>query len=1109
MVVSADGNNGRQCLNLSSNTPCKTASYPISNGFSNICLHGTLYNTSESIGLLYSVNKINEFDIFGKECLLLHSEIMLSCSSDDICTMFLRNCTIKFSTILLNNTFVTFSNMILEETLIKCMTNYQEEGNIQIQFEVSIVSCYESHNCGLYLNNCSAAKVVFMKSHLNNFRLEISISQLILSFNETNINMPSINVQVKAFEYLRIPTIIQFGRVKVLQNSSSLINEEMSTRIKREAESKLYDNFVFIDVTNPHIIVKESAFIGAYLEIQSKRQYFEPVVFLLFIESSLFMESYHVGNGGGLSITSEVRNSEMTVLDCIFSNNSAIKGTSNLKGRDGGLYVEAKSLKLVMTNSTFLDNEASESGLALYTSQGVDVSLINCTFQYSVNPNAPIQQSILFVSGRVDNFYGFFRVFNTKPKFYVGPIDVFYIGQGANLNIETYCPRWYNPIIEYAAPLVKIYAVQNAKYRCDPCSNNYYSTAEEVKTLYFYGNQNSTLAEIVNGNASTVRCAECPYGALCMGNEVIPRPNYWGYWYEGELVFQQCPAGYCCSGSDSSPCNMYDYCPGNKTGTLCGACQEGFSVSILTGSCTPDSQCGEDRWFWFIALLAAMAYALWYTLKDDIFALLFISIGNMKQVCKRSQVNDIPIQTMSSNNQSRLSVSTVECIDNGSNIDPDADNINDVPLDTVSSDEESLLVNNHVPGKDACNNMDNNETIPEEKSGQIDASQTEANKGYFGIVTYFVQMAAVIKIQIEFSDINKSEPFLDKMMNSIGNFLNIEFTQTSFDVCPITGLTTYGKYVYKLMFLLGIYVSWLGLFLMTKYVITVLRKQKEIKTSVKKLESFKLKLVIGLIEIIKYTYAGFCNIIFMSLVCAQIGSKYVWWYDGTNVCLENWQVMIVIFAVFYAVPFPLTLSLAMKLLRENKISTAIFICCCLIPLVSLIAMWIQIKISEDSKDQSDTVLSESSKAVISLLQGPYRDDEKKFTLYWEAMVSARRLMITGMTLVSYASIRMIIITALSLIFLVQHFYIFPFQVSNSNDVETLSLSLLVLTSVINLLKASLTDSGVVPSGPTVPFFKGLELCEKMLVLLIIMYILVVEVKFRRGRKSPKQNNSST
>ncbi len=80
----------------------------------------------------------------------------------------------------------------------------------------------------------------------------------------------------------------------------------------------------------------------------------------------------------------------------------------------------------------------------------------------------------------------------------------------------------------------------------------------------------------------------------------------------------------------------------------------------------------------------------------------------------------------------------------------------------------------------------------------------------------------------------------------------------------------------------------------------------------------------------------------------------------------------------------------------------------------------------------------------------------------------------------------------------------PFEVRTSNYVEMLSLLLLSVTSVINLLKASLTDSAVVPSGPTVPFFKSLQLCEKMLVLFIIAFIIMTEVKLCQ-RKAEKRN----
>ncbi len=77
-------------------------------------------------------------------------------------------------------------------------------------------------------------------------------------------------------------------------------------------------------------------------------------------------------------------------------------------------------------------------------------------------------------------------------------------------------------------------------------------------------------------------------------------------------------------------------------------------------------------------------------------------------------------------------------------------------------------------------------------------NHADVDKGYFGIVTFYVQMAAFITIQIEFSDIDNSESYLDNIVKSIEWFLNMELTQLSFDVCPVLGLTALGKLLYKL-----------------------------------------------------------------------------------------------------------------------------------------------------------------------------------------------------------------------------------------------------------------------------------------------------------------------
>ncbi len=80
---------------------------------------------------------------------------------------------------------------------------------------------------------------------------------------------------------------------------------------------------------------------------------------------------------------------------------------------------------------------------------------------------------------------------------------------------------------------------------------------------------------------------------------------------------------------------------------LCGSCQRGFSVAILTGDCIPDSRCGGDEWFWLLAALAAIAYTLWYTLHEDMvkFFLLVICLMlkcHMKKSDRNSQSMDPP-----------------------------------------------------------------------------------------------------------------------------------------------------------------------------------------------------------------------------------------------------------------------------------------------------------------------------------------------------------------------------------------------------------------------------------------------------------------------------------
>ncbi len=1093
VMVSMHGEDEPQCLTPPQTTPCKTFSYAITGGHDVVCINGTFHNVSEDIFVtdFEHSNEENRIVIVCKSCLLKDSKITLYGSYGKVGHVVLVNFTIRDSSFILKNIMVTFKDIVLEQVIIQ---DFEKVPN-QVYFEGSTLSCIDLETCGLALLNSTVVKCIIKNSRLTRFKVNVNTLDLMLVINDTVILQPDIHVRVHSQAFLRVPSFIQFHNITVNSQGTTINSIPGPSRHKRSIEPLLSNSEITLDLTNPYIQISKSNLNRTPLEIIASRRKFNQAFFWGDIRETSFMNSNLEGDGAALTISSYVLNSRLVVSFCIFVNNTATKGFSTFKGHGGGVSITSESLDVEFKDSIFIDNKADDAGLALYTSTGVTVSLSNCSIYYSVDPINPIQGVLMFIAGKTTHIQSNFQVTNFRPDSYVGPINIFYVAIGNDLTIEIVCPKWYRHNEEHTALSSGSNTIRDMRYDCAPCSDNYYTTSAAANILSYStsGNTSAIITESIDQSENI--CIECPYGAICTGNNVMPRPNYWGYWHEDELVFQQCPAGYCCSGTNSSTCNVYDYCEGNKTGILCGVCQEGFSVSILTGNCTPNRNCGNDDWFWLFAVLVALAYALWYTLKDDIFALLFATITFMQSFCKRSKSKI--------NTEANIRNSKDDCIISTATVQHEADSSQDKNSvhDKVDNNDDDIITVQSRAGNSSEANISSQDGGDEESNDEDDG-----DKGYFGIVTYYVQMAAVIMIEIEFSDIDNSQSYLDRIVNNIAIFLNLELTQMTFDICPIVGLSAVGRHLYNLFFLLGIYASWSGVFTVTIIILAIMHKVGKIETLAKKLDSIKLKLIAGLIEIIKYTYAGFCSIIFMSLVCAQIGNEYVWWYDGTNVCLENWQIVIVIFAAFYAVPFPLTLAVGMKLLKESKISPIAFVCSCLFPLPALFIMLIYIRMSNSSQTPES---SDTSETIISVLQGPYREDKKHFTLYWEAMVSVRRLLITGMTLVPYASIRMIIVTVLSVIFLVQHNYMSPFQVRSSNNVEALSLSLLLLASVLNLLKASLTDAGIVPSGPTVPFFKTVELCEKIFVLMIIAYILSLEVKSRKGKKKNETIEKAT
>ncbi len=312
-------------------------------------------------------------------------------------------------------------------------------------------------------------------------------------------------------------------------------------------------------------------------------------------------------------------------------------------------------------------------------------------------------------------------------------------------------------------------------------------------------------------------------------------------------------------------------------------------------------------------------------------------------------------------------------------------------------------------------------------------TERRTRRGYFDIITFYVQMSAAMKITIEFSDIDDSKSVLDYISDNIERFLNFAISDITIKFCPISDLSTRGKHISILAFLLAVYVTWCVVFTAVGTLWLCFRNNINSKHN-KNLDSLRIRLIAGLVEIIKYTYEGFCEVIFLSLVCVDIKGTYVWFYDASQICLEQWQMGMLAFGAAFAVPFPLALFLSMRCLEQGKISCATFFICCICPVLGIPITCVCILYRKQSN-----VDIPSTDAILYVLQGQFRDDANHRTLYWEAIISVRHLLITGMILFPYSSIRMIVLSILCALFLIHHNYRMPFQIRTSNHVETLSL----------------------------------------------------------------------
>ena len=351
---------------------------------------------------------------------------------------------------------------------------------------------------------------------------------------------------------------------------------------------------------------------------------------MIVIKNSLFVENCspggiggHVGYGGaiGLSLESDgqdkgcpswLHNSSLIVEDTRFERNAGEFG--------GAIYLINGNA--IFRNCSFIDNFASVQGGHIYTEDGsTSLEIQHSLFkqnskhiQFKVFSKAMNYTKISFIHAESARAL---KIYNTtldawpfhSKKFSL--MDVTTVYQGRNIHFENdnstvfYCPNGSrleinNFITNMSLPWRNCtFKVTTLQYACVACSVHTYSMQ-----------RGSAFGGLLNQD---FRCLLCPFGADCTGN-ISAKRNFWGFKEKNSpptLKFAMCPPGYCRPPQNTNFLE-YNSCQGNRSGKLCGQCNEAYTETLYSTNCRPSHEC-KDYWFWPVALVYVSFMALYFT----------------------------------------------------------------------------------------------------------------------------------------------------------------------------------------------------------------------------------------------------------------------------------------------------------------------------------------------------------------------------------------------------------------------------------------------------------------------------------------------------------------
>ena len=336
-------------------------------------------------------------------------------------------------------------------------------------------------------------------------------------------------------------------------------------------------------------------------------------------------------------------------------------------------------------------------------------------------------------------------------------------------------------------------------------------------------------------------CNQCPVGAKCSGN-IKALPNYWGYRTNDDVVMIRCPTGYCCQ--DDESCQSFDSCNSNRSGPLCGVCEEGLAESLFDQACIPVEKCHT----WFIVLLyisCAVGYGLGLMVIDNVKGAVISSLKKIYQCIKGKVLKKVK---------------------------PDQ-----------NSEKSKNSENPKSPGKEV---------------------KEEGSFKYLQILFYYVQDAALFKIELPGKQSEQTSTFVKILQFTPDVLTNIydSMTETCFDF----GTTAVSKILFKSIFGPCVMLFLFVIYLCQSCVFSMRKKTSKLSSAInyKLVQSFLLVILFSYQQILTgaFTLDKCIDIENINRLYDQ-GNIQCFTYWQTAIEIFIWANIFPSFFVFSHVPY--------------------------------------------------------------------------------------------------------------------------------------------------------------------------------------------------------------